>query len=94
MIKPDLKELTLEIVEQETSDEIYQHIFVRVDGEYVTDMSGFLGKGNAHLIVKAVKFHDELLRLCKWSLACMKDDHTSLSEELRSVIARVESENP
>jgi hypothetical protein len=32
----------------------------------------------------------ELLEVCRWALACMKNEHTSLTEELKRVLKKCE----
>lgn len=45
-------------------------------------------EANARLIVTAVNEYDNLIHLCKWALACMKDHDTSLKETLKQAIAK------
>ena len=36
---------------------------------------------------------DELLSVCKWALACMENDNTSLKEELKRVVLKAENQS-
>lgn len=45
-------------------------------------------EANACLIVKAVNEYDNLMHLCKWSLACMKNHDTSLKKALQQAISK------
>lgn len=43
---------------------------------------------NVKFIVKAVNMHEELIKVCQWSLACMKDENTSLKTELEKLVKK------
>lgn len=55
---------------------------------YSTDRAE--AEANAAFIVRACNAHERMLKAIKWALACMADHTTSLTEELKEVIALAE----
>ena len=85
--------IQLRIVDLPTSDENYQHIRLEDNGEYITELTGFTGRDRAESIVRAVNrdhVFEELVHLCKWTLAVLDEEkwNTSLQAELRIALSK------